>query len=492
MFSRFVLFALVAFSSVSGVVAQQDGQPHLYFFTNPGCGPCKQVEPEIHLLIGKGYPVSIIDTTRQPDVAQRFNVDRTPTTILVADNRIAGRKAGLVSALTIVDWFNAANASRATSVSVAQPKQQVQTAPIRRQRGANLDADASQISSTVHNGTRKPNSQAEYAAMQATVRLHVKDSGGSSSATGTVIHCQDGECLVLTCGHVFRESGGNCEVVGELGFESNEIKRFPGKLVSYDADSRDVALVILKTGFDVPAVRVAPNSFPVSIGDQVFTLGCDHAEDATIRRTRIKRQAMYATNERPNEKAKKYEIYGRPVVGRSGGGLFTAGGQLIGVGNAAAVEVDEGIYTSLDNIYWQLAQVNLSHLFEVDQAVVRNGNRSPDRLQGLQASTPRNVQPLRGNRFNPNPPITQVEQFVPDPIPAEDTQIIVVLQSKSAPGEAETLVINHPSRELIERLRSSGGDSSSNPADRMAQLRREMPLVNAPRSSNGVRAQSPR
>lgn len=490
MFSRFLLFALVAFCSVSGVVAQQNGQPHLYFFTNPGCGPCKQVEPEIHLLMNKGYPVSIIDTTRQPDVARRFNVDRTPTTILVSDNRIAGRQAGLVDALTIVDWFNAANASRVAPK--AEPKQQIATAPVRRQRGVNLDADASQISSTVHQGTRKPNSQAEYQAMQATVRLHVKDAYGSSSATGTVIHCQNGECLVLTCGHVFRESGGNCEVVGELGFESDEIKRYPGELVTYDADSRDVALVIVKTGFDVPAVRVAPQMFPVSTGDQVFTLGCDHAEDATIRRTRIKRQAMYATNERPNEKAKKYEIYGRPVVGRSGGGLFTAGGQLIGVGNAAAVEVDEGIYTSLDNIYWQLAQVNLSHLFEVDQAIVRNPKQSRDSLRGANVSAPSRIQPLRGNRLNPNPPVTNVGQFLPDQIPAEDTQIIVLLQSKSSPGEAETLVINNPTRELIEQLRANGGEAARNRADRMAQLRREMPIVNAPQNSRGMRAQSPR
>lgn len=488
MFFRSLIFALAIFCSVNGLVAQQNGQPHLYFFTNPGCGPCKQVEPEIRLLIDKGYPVSIIDTTRQPDVAQRFSVDRTPTTILVSDNQIAGRRAGLIDALTIVDWFNSANASRVAPKQQPHPqaRQQVPTTPTRQRRGVNLDLDASEISSTVHNGTRKPNSQAEFDAMRATVRLHVTDAYGSSSATGTVIHCQNGECLVLTCGHVFRESGGNCEVMGELGFESNEIKRYPGKLVSYDADSRDVALVIIKTGFDVKPVQVAPAAFPVSTGDQVFTLGCDHAEDATIRRTRIKRQAMYATNERPNEKAKKYEIYGRPVVGRSGGGLFTAGGQLIGVGNAAAVEVDEGIYTSLDNIYWQIAQVNLTHLFEIDQAIARNSRT----LEAAQASTPRRVQPLRGNRFNDDPPITQVERLVPTPIPASDTQVIVVLQSKSTPGETETLIIDNPSEQLLQQLRAGGQDSGRDRDARMAQLRREMPALNAPGDSRSVRAQS--
>ena len=59
----------------------------------------------------------------------------------------------------------------------------------------------------------------------------------------------------------------------------------------------------------------------------------------------------------------KYDIVGRPVDGRSGGGLFTPSGQLIGVCNAAAVDFDEGIYSSLDTIYWQIEKVNLAHLF---------------------------------------------------------------------------------------------------------------------------------
>ncbi len=439
------------------------------------------------MLISKGYPVSIVDTTQRADVAQQFNVDRTPTTILVADNRVAGRQAGLIDARTIVGWFDAARASQATAPVQRDPnppRERTQAAPQVSRLATGADLNASEISSTVHQGTRKPIGQAESKAMQATVRLKVEDDEGISFASGTIIHCQNGECLVLTCGHVFRESGGRGEISVDMGFQSEQMRTFPGRLVSYETGSKDIALVVVQTGFDVPAVRVAPVAFPVSTSDQVFTLGCDQGRDATIRRTRIKRQAMYSSKETPNDKAKKYDIYGRPVDGRSGGGLFTAGGQLIGVCNAAAVEVDEGVYTSLENIYWQLAKVNLPHLFDTNEMLAVNqfgGNATP------QDSVPPRVQPLRGRAS-----VTPVGHSGPSPIPASDTQIIVVLQSKSSPDQAETLVIDRPSQALIDQLR--GEHRNAAPVnDRMAQLRREMPAVGDPSGySPEYRAQSRR
>lgn len=490
MFFKTLFFLATVLCAVNGSIAQQNGQPHLYFFTNPGCGPCKQVEPEIQLLISKGYPVSIVDTNQRPDIAQQFNVDRTPTTILVADNSIAGRHAGLIDARTIVDWFDAANAtqrqdSETRSVPARNASHSVQPA-VESSEPSRSDLDASEISSTVHQGTRQPKGQAEFAAMQATVRLKVEDDAGISFASGTVIHCQNGECLVLTCGHVFRESSGKGVITADIGFETSTPQTFAGRLVSYNTGSKDVALVVVKTGFDLPAVRLAPATFPIASGDQVFALGCDRGQDATIRRTRIKRQAFYSSKETPNDKAKKYDIYGRPVDGRSGGGLFTAGGQLIGVCNAAAVEVDEGVYTSLENIYWQLAQVNLSHLFEPSQRIATAPRNDQDGSHGIRGQV---VQPLR--RGLDQPAITPVERFSPTPMSADDTQIIIVLQSKSAPGQAETLVIDRPSQELINQLRSEGRGSSRD-SDRMAQLRREMPAVDAPQGSLQYRAQSQR
>ena len=91
----------------------------------------------------------------------------------------------------------------------------------------------------------------------------------------------------------------------------------------------------------------------------------------------------------------KYDIYGRPVDGRSGGGLFNEKGELIGICNAAAVEVDEGIYTALETMHWQIAQVNLEHLFQdymtVWPAAVPSRCPLPERQTQTEA--------IRGNRL---------------------------------------------------------------------------------------------
>ena len=82
--------------------------------------------------------------------------------------------------------------------------------------------------------------------MDATVRLKVEDPQGISYATGTVIHGHNGEYLLMTCGHVFRESAGKGEITAEFGFENGELETAPGQLISYDAKARDVALVAIR------------------------------------------------------------------------------------------------------------------------------------------------------------------------------------------------------------------------------------------------------
>lgn len=467
----------------------QSGEPHLYFFTSPNCGPCRQVEPEIHLLVSKNYPVTIVDINQRQDLARQFNVNRTPVTILVSDNKVAGRKAGLIDARTIAGWFQTANATRAQSKLVENKSAGPAAAPARNRIAparntaptkTRPEMSAAGISSTVHRGTRTPNSDTEFNAMRATVRLKVEDPKGISFATGTVIHSQNGECLVLTCGHVFRDARGTGTITGDLGFEGSQLKTYPGKLVTYDAGPRDIGLVIIETGYDIPAVTLAPPSFPIQRGDQVFTLGCDHGQDATIRRTRIKNQALY-------DQAKKYDIYGRPVDGRSGGGLFTAGGQLIGVCNAAAVEVDEGVYTSLENIYGQIAKVNLTHLFEPNRAIARQlPPQSPTQrdLRGLVSTNRGGLETNPAGHFNPQPK--------GGPLTIADTQVIVVLQSKSRPEQTETLIIKHPTQEFLAQLRAQQSSGPDNREDRFAELRREMPRVPKPGNRQQFRAQSPR
>ena len=41
---------------LSAQSAAANDSVHLFFFTNPGCAPCRQVEPAIEALIREGYP----------------------------------------------------------------------------------------------------------------------------------------------------------------------------------------------------------------------------------------------------------------------------------------------------------------------------------------------------------------------------------------------------------------------------------------------------
>ena len=60
--------------------------------------------------------------------------------------------------------------------------------------------------------------------------------------------------------------------------------------------------------------------------------------------------------------------------------FFTTDGKLIGVCNAAVVDVDEGVYTALDTVYWQLAKANLTELFSNQNLALATNTRDRDRL----------------------------------------------------------------------------------------------------------------
>ena len=50
----------------------------------------------------------------------------------------------------------------------------------------------------------------------SSVRLRVDDANGHSYGTGTIIDARSGEALVITCGHLFRDSQGKGPVMVEL------------------------------------------------------------------------------------------------------------------------------------------------------------------------------------------------------------------------------------------------------------------------------------
>ena len=508
-----VLFAVTIFLLLQlpqSLSAQAAAQSHLYFFTNDGCAPCRQVEPAIEALHRDGYPVTTINVSQQPQWANQFQVDRTPTVILVTGDRITGRHAGQIDLPTLRQWF-AAVGQRPISETQRGRTQPRPTAGLDRPakgtkvvvNEAGKRAPAGFTSPTIHEGTPRPANAIEARAMAATVRLKVEDPEGISYATGTVIHARPGEALVLTCGHVFRDANGKGVITAEYGFDSGNLESVPGQLIHYDAKARDIGLVAIQTEGTLTPVSVAPANAKIARGDRSFSIGCDHGQAPTIRHTAIKNRATY-------DGEIKYDIYGRPVDGRSGGGLFTESGQLIGVCNAAAVEVDEGIYSGLDTIHWQFAQTNLSDLFAPDTALAATNAPAADRFASLDQDRTASQQKFalalsNQNKIGPRTRIAPRQRLAsssaadrPAASPASyqadqtrssrasdsahsDMEVLILVRSKTDPSVSETITVTDPSDQLLGYLQGMQPASNSPRQLDIAQLRKRVQYDAAPR-----------
>src|SRR5439155_15110576 len=128
-----------------------------------------------------------------------------------------------------------------------------------------------------------------------------------------------------------------------------------GQLTSYDL-TRDVTPASLRAA-GVRAVSVAPPGYTVRPGDRAFTIGCDKGADPSVRPTQI--TAVNKYKGKPN-----YTAAGQPIDGRSGGGLFSAEGYLIGICNAADPTDNEGLYAGLASIHWQLDKIGQSETYQ--------------------------------------------------------------------------------------------------------------------------------
>lgn len=476
------------------------------FFTMDSCPPCKQTEPGIEQLRREGVAVSTINIVQHQGYAQQCRVDRTPTVMVINGNQVLARHTGALNYDSLRQMVTKSQAMITEPSNVQQPASKSADSP---NQAADVEGAPAASPTEVNTKSLTPQER----AMAASVRFRVEDQQGVSLATGTIIHRRENEALVLTCGHVFRDSAGRGKINAEIGIVQGEQTTVVGKLMYYDAEDHDIALVAIPCPLAIEPVPVAPEVLRVHSGDKIFSVGCDRGADPSLRSSVLKSVTTYSG-------VKKYDIVGRPIDGRSGGGLFSAGGQLIGVCNAAAVEVDEGIYTGLQSVYWQFAKTNLTHLFEesagrrqvaansptpgLSGQVSDRGNTTPSSLGKLDHPAQRtsNVvartnemappasQPVyRGGgvpinsavyRGKTMPVRTASSQTV------DEMEMIVILRSKKDPERNETFTIDQPSAQTLEWLKANEPMNRS----RLANL----PELSPPQSRNQaeLRAQSPR
>ena len=381
----------------SGPTTEVVDPPELLFFYDD----TTQIDPAsaaaIKTAVESGFRIREIAARRFPRLAERFKVRSFPSLIMLRRDRMHARHDGRFTFGRIREMFAKARERR---LERRENFREMLAGNFRRPSRADAPptspgGNPAYVQTSTNSPTANPvgpttsshpipkpldrngrfpvahvPTSAEQIAFNATVRLRVVDPGGTSHGTGTIIHSNGNDALVLTCGHIFRESKGRGKIEGDVNFTSG-IQRITGQLISFDAKAHDVALIAIRTPQPIQAAPLAPRTSRLQLNQPVFTVGCDKANSPTIRRSHYKRVAIY-------DSVEKYDVYGRPIDGRSGGGLFDEQGRLIGVCNAAAVHVDEGIYSGLRTIYGQLASSHLVQLF------------APSALQGNQlVSTPR-------------------------------------------------------------------------------------------------------
>jgi hypothetical protein len=194
----------------------------------------------------------------------------------------------------------------------------------------------------------------ERRLLAATARLRVEDAGGVCRGTGTVIDCRQGEALILTCGHIFRDSQGKGRIEVDL-FAPQAPRAVAGQLIAWDL-TRDLALVSIFTDVAVEAAPVGDAARRPTPGEPVLSVGCDGGADPTVHRSRITGVDKYLG-------PANVQVAGQPVQGRSGGGLFAADGTLIGVCNAADPTDNEGLFAALPAIHEQLEEAGLAFVY---------------------------------------------------------------------------------------------------------------------------------
>jgi S1-C subfamily serine protease len=310
----------------------------------------------------------------------------------------------------------------------------------------------------------------------ASVRLRVEDAAGHAYGTGTLIDAREGEALVITCGHLFRESKGKGTLTVEL-FEATprgprSVGQVPGLVISYDLE-RDVALVAIRPGRPVPVVPVAPPRTTIERGDRVASVGCSNGQDPTLLASRVTSIDRYQGP--PN-----IEATGAPVEGRSGGGLFNEQGQLIGVCFAADHEANEGLYAALQAIHDELSARGLSDVYTRSAvgSLAANAPAAGPVIRGQEPgtvvmpppgreSTPANdlfpapaPAAVAVNTSNAGPaPIAlanPVEQAAWDEIMnrAATSEVICIIRPKQPGGQSEVITLDGMSPEFVRALAS--------------------------------------
>jgi hypothetical protein len=175
------------------------------------------------------------------------------------------------------------------------------------------------------------------------------------------------------------------------------------------------------------------------------------------------------------------QVAGQPVQGRSGGGLFSAGGLVIGVCNAADPADNEGLFAAAGTIHAQLDLAGLASVYQrgpdggsAGAALVKDEPRSPLPSSTAAAS----AAALSGaadtlRQLSPHERATLAELHQK----AQGAEVICIVRSLTDPhAKSEIIVLDRASTHFLNQLS----------AERHTQDARHLTSLDVPRQSPAV------
>jgi thiol-disulfide isomerase/thioredoxin len=406
-------------------------EPLMLDFHAEWCGPCHRVRPAVQQLIRDGYPIQQVDIDRDPKLASRFRVEHVPTFIVLdVSGRELDRTSGPQTAADLARFYNRA-------LTKAQPP--VNSSAHAGSREESRSGTEDDDEHTTDNRKRRDDAdhlriEAERAEpvfanpkpWETVVRIRVLNQHSVGYGSGTIIHSTPDEALILTCAHIFKLDGhkqarpsqfprtimidlfdGNLQ--GTRPARVHFLESVKGTAVDYDF-TRDVGLIRIHPGRRLHASRVVPVHWQPEARQRVLTVGCSEGNDATAWHTVIKRPRMlnFLTGN-PTYEAVECDV--APKQGRSGGGLFTLDGYVIGVCNFAEPQGNHGLYATPQSIYSLLDRNKLASLYNpatrgsvdllADGRLTSRPRRSAP-VSVARSQSPDNEDPVKGRGHSDN------------------------------------------------------------------------------------------
>lgn len=460
------------------------GEPNskvIEFTMEQRCRPCQTMSPIVSKLQRQGFPIEKVDIDQDKKTPAQYGVNRFPTFVLVVDGHEVDRKEGVMSEESLKAMCaripapaqDRAPKQRPTAVAVAngvdlgQPAALPKNAPVQKEKEpekpgalARLFGKKKETPPTAPAEVRAQGADAMAIAasrrpvtpLAATVRLRVVDAKGDDLGTGTIIDSRPGQTLILTCGHIFRQWAKGSQVYVAL-FDGEQTTEIVGKLEAYELDEKrglDLGLVSISTDHPLPACRVAASGKGVLVGAPVSSVGCGGGEPPTVQQQKITAINRYKTND--------LECSAMPEPGRSGGGLFSRSGQVIGVCMLADPKYREGLYANLKAIHKFLDGQKLMRVYRDESAAEEEPQlaaAAPSDLEETPAETPaaESGEPSRERSRRPAKQSiamapSEVNQDLPvaDNVSEDDvvgSEVVIIIRGNGKPGSPSKVVRLH-------------------------------------------------